>query len=189
MPIQIRCPSCKQAATVPDTAAGKQIRCQCGSTFSVETPIPLEDIAIEQKASPTSAPTDSQQAPEQKPQGDSKKAILIVGVVFIIILLWVLKQFLGVGLFSGEAMPYLLGIGAFFVFVIAFIALRSRCPNCGKMFASKTLETRHGAPHIEVRTDAQVRQKHVNVTPYVEILFCSNCQQQYSRTGSSESSN
>jgi len=35
MPIAIQCPACQRKATVPDAAAGKNVRCQCGNLFKV----------------------------------------------------------------------------------------------------------------------------------------------------------
>lgn len=42
MPIQVTCPSCARQASVPDSAAGKSVRCQCGASFPVPTAQPAE---------------------------------------------------------------------------------------------------------------------------------------------------
>ena len=38
MPIQVQCPNCRRAAALPDSAAGKNVRCACGSIFAVQAP-------------------------------------------------------------------------------------------------------------------------------------------------------
>ena len=68
MPIQVQCPTCNMRASLPDSAAGKMARCQCGATIQVPTPevyngmktvsapqsdpAPDDDLAIQAKPAP-----------------------------------------------------------------------------------------------------------------------------------------
>src|SRR5262249_4315026 len=46
MPIQASCPNCKQSYNVPDTMAGKSVRCkQCATVFPLAGPAPAPKLA------------------------------------------------------------------------------------------------------------------------------------------------
>ena len=48
MPIQVQCPTCNKQAAVPDSAAGKNVKCGCGTVFAVEAPIPIDELSLQQ---------------------------------------------------------------------------------------------------------------------------------------------
>src|SRR5690349_19353458 len=47
MPTQIECPTCRKKATVPDSTAGKNVKCSCGVVFQVPEAIALEELALQ----------------------------------------------------------------------------------------------------------------------------------------------
>lgn len=56
MPIQVQCPNCATPATLPDNAAGKNIRCRCGASFPAIANAVYNGMVIEDVAPPSVPP-------------------------------------------------------------------------------------------------------------------------------------